>query len=199
MIENKDIQKIEHIKYSLREKEQIILNSQIKQNKIENKIKRLEATRKNIINNKKNKLLKLISFIIYNVVMLLLVILFISNAIKYITSSPLLITSVYVGVLFISGTGAYLSSKIDKKIKKYYRINKLNVINNKIKQKQHEMAVEISMQNKLKKEITTIINYYDNITPEVPTSYHDSSNNIIHANNIQIPKVRSRIKHNKKY
>lgn len=43
MNEKKEIKRLEQIKYSLREKEKIILDSQIKQNKLEIQLKKLEV------------------------------------------------------------------------------------------------------------------------------------------------------------
>lgn len=187
MIENSDIKK------SLREKEKISFDSQVKQNKIEMQLTKLEAIKNNIINGKKNILSKIISFIVYDIIMLLIIILFISNIRNNFTLTPLLITTLYIGVLSIGMSGAYLATKIELKIKKYYQNKGLNIILNKIKVKEHEIKLEINKREIIKKEITQIINQLDNTTKDVPILNNDFKNVILKNN-----KVLARVKRKNK-
>lgn len=195
MNENKDIKKLEQIKYHLRIKEKTIVNSQIKQNIKEKKFKKLEKRKNNIINNKKNIIFKIISFVIYNIIMLSIIFSFLSFILNNFVLTSTLIIGIYVSVISISVIGAYLSSRIEQKIKKYYYQKKLNIISNKLNKKKHEINLEIEKQEILKREITQTINCLDNIPPEP----HVKNNNIKYENNIVIPKVRKKVKKIKKY
>lgn len=199
MNENKEIQKLEKIKYSLREKEKMISNSQIKQNKIENQLNRLEIKINNIVNNKKNILLKILSFIVYDIIMLTIILSFLSTVINNLVLTPLLKTNIYIGLISISVAGAYISSKVEAKIEKRYHKKKLNIISSKIKEKHHEIELEINKQEIIKQEITQIINCLDNIMPETRESNYNHKKNIQYINNKEFPKIKSKTKHNKKH
>ena len=172
-------------------KERAILLSQIKKNKIENKIKRLELKKENICRGKQQKLTKFISSIIYSVLMLTVIILFVTNHIEKnlfstITNIKIYIAQIYIGVMTISIAGAYISAKIEDIIIKYYYSKQIVKILKKIRNKYNELYLEIDKQELLKKEITAIMNSFDNITKsEVSETYKNIDN---YCNKVDINK-----------
>lgn len=196
---NLDINKLEEIKYYLRDKEKIILNSQIRQNKIENQLTKLNIKKQNIIKNKKTILQKIISFVIYDIIMLLVILLFTFNIINNITSASLLATLTYIGIISIGVSGAYLSSIIDKKIIKYYNKRRINTISNKIKDIEKEINLEKNKQEMIKKEITQTINNLNKEESDKQSPNYYNENTIICKNKISSPKIKSKINHNKNH
>lgn len=199
MNENIDINKLNQIKDLLREKEKISYDSQVKQNKIEMQLTKLETIKNNIINPKKKILPKIISFIVYDIVILSIIFSFINSIVNKFILTPLLITILYIGVLLISITGAYIASNLEKKIKKYYYKKKLNIISNKIKKKEEEKKLEIEKQKIIKKEITQKINSLDKQLPEIQTLDNNYKTNIKYTKNTKKIKIKCKIKNNKNH
>ena len=199
MNENIEIQKLEEIKYYLREKERIILNSQIKRNKKEKELKMLQIKRNNIIKNKKNILSKIVSLIIYDAIMLLIIMLLVYSITNRVISNTLITILTYIIVTTISITGAYLSSIVETKIKKIYNKKKLIIISNKIVEKEKEIKFEIDKQEIIKKEITEVMNNLNSVTLETHEINSNYTNGIEYKNNKKDCKIKTKSKYDKKH
>lgn len=166
--EEKSIKILQEKKIKIKEKENNILNSQIKQNVLENKIKRLESKKEKIINGKKGVVERITSHIIYSLIMISVLITFITQFIDIFEVTIALqkciyITAIYVGVISISVLGTIISSKIEKSLSKYLNEKRITKMTKLIKGIEREIQLEVNKQEILKREITEIINKLDNI------------------------------------
>lgn len=157
------INNLEYKKNKIKDKEEVILKSQVKQNKLETKIKKLNKRKENIINKKTNLLEKIVSYLIYDIVIIVTLILFIKiciNSLILTTSIKLIIyiIEMYIGVTVISITGAIISSKVETLLKEYLYKPRINKITEIIKIKEESLQTEINLQEEAKRDITKIMN-----------------------------------------
>lgn len=151
----------------LNNKEDEIMKSQIIQNKLEDKIRKLEIKKKNIIKGNKWLLGNIIYTSIYDTIMIMVLILFITTFTNKINLIIPLNNTIYVigltlGVLTISMIGAYISANVRDKLKYYCSKKRVIKISERIKEKECLLEDEIKKQENMKKEITNIMNEFDN-------------------------------------
>ena len=163
----KNINTLEKIKNKIKEQEEIILKSKMRQTKIENKIIKLEYIKEKILNKKKWRLRTIFSYITYDIVMISLLIFFIMRFINILPLSrtlelSLYIIQLYIGVAVISISGAYIFTKLDVLLNNYINKKKLAKITKLIHDKEEKLKLEINTQELTKKEITNTLS--DNMT-----------------------------------
>lgn len=185
MKEYNDIYDLEYKKNKIKIKEDIISKSQIRQHKLEIKIKKLKKLKENIVNKKTSILGKIFSYLIYDIVMITLLILLIgfsldklilTNSVKLI----IYIIEIYIGVTIISISGAIVSSKIEVFFKEYLYKMRLNKITELIKRKEEDLQFEIDLQEQTKHDITNIINIYEE------AQEYEKNSNIVYQNSTYI-------------
>lgn len=150
----------------LNDKEEDIMKSQISQNKLEKKIRKLELKKQNIIKCNKWILGSIIFTAVYDVIMITILILFFilfTNKINLITllNKKIYVIGLALGVVSISVIGAYASANIWEKLKHNYRQKWIFKISKRITEKEIHLNNEIYKQENLKKEITDIMNELD--------------------------------------
>lgn len=163
------------------DKEEDIMRSQIKRNKLGEKIRKLELKKENIIKGNKWILGNIIFTAIYDIIMITILILFVIFFINKISLIILLSKTIYVigvslGVITISVIGAYISANIGEKLKSYCNQKRILSISKNIKEKEVLLSGEICKQENLKKEITNIMNDLDN---NMEMNVIESRNNLI--------------------
>lgn len=198
MDKNKEIKKSELIKNELREKQKIISGLQTKKF-------RLEIKKNNIEKGKKNILSKIISYLLYDLIMIIIFVFCLSrfSSTLYITNQAfktLYIVSLYISLITISILGAYLSNKIERYLKKTYISKKLNIVKNKIEYYNRIIQLEEEKQNLLTKELASILCEIDNITSnntyntnkQQDYNYKQINSYIITQNDIKYTKKRKK-------
>lgn len=150
----------------LKENENEIMKSQINQNKLEDEIRKLEIKKDNIITGNKWILRNIISYKIYDAIMVSILLLFVTyfvNKFELIISTPkaIHVIGLALGVVTISAIGVFVSEKILEKLKSYYRKKRITKISRRIKKKEFVLAQEINKQEKLKRDITNTMNRLD--------------------------------------
>lgn len=185
MKEYDDIYDLEYKKNKIKIKEDIISKSQIRQHKLEIKIKKLKKLKENIVNKKTSILGKIFSYLIYDIVMITLLILLIRFSLDKLILTNLVkliiyIIEIYIGVTIISISGAIVSSKIEVFFKEYLYKMRLNKITELIKRKEEDLQFEIDLQEQTKHDITNIINIYEE------AQEYEKNSNIVYQNSTYI-------------
>lgn len=162
MNDRQEIYKLHELKKILREKQDKSLESKIRISELENELKQLELQRKKIINRKRRKIESIMFYAIYNLVICLILMIFISLFIDRfeLASSiqkTIYIIEIYAGVTLISVIGALTSARIGDSIKKSFS-NRITVLSNQIDMKEKEIKIERDRREIIEKELTIIFN-----------------------------------------
>lgn len=163
MYENINNEVVNIDKNILEDKEEEIMKSQIIQNRLENAIKKLEIRKENIVKNNKWVLSNIIYSKVYDLIMVTLLILFVIsfvNKINLIISlhKTIYIVGVLLGVIVISIVGTYVSANVRDKLMYYYNKKRIVKISKCIREKENLLSEEKNKQERLKKEITNMMN-----------------------------------------
>jgi len=191
----------------LKNKETQKLESKNKIKKLEEEIKILKLQKVRNIRGKKNKMIYMIFHNTYNLTLLLILIFFISSSVnKFVLATTMLKTLyiiwIYLGVTAISVVGAFLSSKIENLIKRYFTRNDVS-LSRQIEEKQNHIKLEKDKEEILDKEINIIIGNLNNEIHLTEESYQARKNiNIDREINAPTPEEKksnpyTRIKVNK--
>lgn len=192
-------------KKNINSKEEEIIKSQIIQNRLEDKIRKLEIKKENIIKGNKWVLSNIIYTKIYDAIMatiLILIIISIVNNYNLMTSvyEKIHVIGVAFGVLTISLISAYISANIRDKLMCCFNRKRVEKISSRIKYKEILLGIELHKQESLKREITNIMNVLDSdletkiIEIKQDQTYYDNENIINEYNKINKKNVKKRIK-----
>lgn len=155
---------------------------------ISNKIRKIKQKKVNLEKEKITFFGKIISYIIYDLIMIISIILYIKQCnclLNYIENinKIIKISVIYGGILIISISGALVSSKIDKIIIKKNKTKKIKKIENSINIMEKQKQVIINKQKLQQIGIKENINNKDNVY-EVMSNVSNFNNNSveIHGN-----------------